>query len=429
MVLTEGERGNMHAAVVEYLSRRCGAEVAEDVARRLAASLGEEQSEAETALERRWATLVRLAERNRELEARLKAAPSAESSVRTALPGQASTGSSAGRLPCSTPAATLTGHRDTLTSVAFCSGDSFLFSGSEDGTVRMWDVDRQELVRVIRGHVGNVSCIAIEPQHERHLATCSDDCTVRIIDLTNFSASSLVGTDVLCACCWLRDGSASSLLTGSRSGELRLWNVAQATVRWSLQLKSSILCISVPPYESTFFAACGKDEAVHFYDATQKKEVQTLRVHDNAVTALSFCGCAMEVMICETLCATEEAKCYGRELKRKMTGGESATPRFILSGSRDKSVALTDLTTGLLVLRFSDHQNWVRGLAVSPDCVHVISVSDDGCCNVYSVSAKRRVKTINAHEHFVTCVGLRRAGPLMVTGSADTTLRIWRFVD
>ena len=412
MVLTDGERAEMHAAVLEYLDQRCGSAAVENVARLLATS-PLVAIESETALERRWATLVRLANRNRELESKLKCTE----------PGRSSASCSQnGRTLCSSPTATLTGHRDTLTSVVFSNVDPLLFSGSEDGSVRVWDSDQFSLVRVLRGHVGNVACICVEPRREQLLASCSDDCTARVIDIATFEVkASLIGDEALCSCCWLGDDEMS-LLTGSRNGELRVWNVSQASVRWSLRIRSAILCIAVPNQSNcSLFAFGGKDEQIHVCDPQQKKEIQILHVHDNAVTCLSFCTQQMENLVCESM--------GGNSLRVKTeTGNSNAfSPRFLVSGSRDKSVVLFDLTAATMLFRFTDHQNWVRGLTCTPDGTMIISVSDDGCCNVYDLSTRRRLKSINAHDHFVTCVNVRRAGSQLATGSADTSVRIWRF--
>jgi WD40 repeat protein len=192
-------------------------------------------------------------------------------------------------------------------------------------------------------------------------------------------------------------------------------------------MPSSIFCIAAPEFDSSVFAAGGKDEVIHCFDASQKKELQTVRVHDNAITALCFGNRDMQLGLLDSFCTSDESKTFSRELKRKINAGELCSPRFVCSGSRDKSTVISDLVVGTVLMRFSDHQNWVRGLAVTPDGAHLVTVSDDGCCNVYNVLGKKRVKSINCHDHFATCVAVRRTGLVMATGSADTTVRVWRF--
>jgi len=74
-------------------------------------------------------------------------------------------------------AATLTGHTNYVNSVAFSPDGKTLASGSDDGTVRLWDVaSRQPVGGPLTGHTGGVSSrlasqIWLRFRHIQHLAT------------------------------------------------------------------------------------------------------------------------------------------------------------------------------------------------------------------------------------------------------------------
>src|SRR4029079_10275970 len=60
-------------------------------------------------------------------------------------------------------------------------GGTRLLSGSQDGTIRLWDVG---IRRPLIGHIGGVSRVAVSP--DGHLiASAGDDGTVRLWDAEN----------------------------------------------------------------------------------------------------------------------------------------------------------------------------------------------------------------------------------------------------
>lgn len=53
------------------------------------------------------------------------------------------------------------------------------------------------------------------------------------------------------------------------------------------------------------------------------------------------------------------------------------------------------------------HDNWVRSLVFHPSGKYLLSVSDDKTLRIWELKTKRCLKTLDAHSHFATCIGLR----------------------
>lgn len=52
------------------------------------------------------------------------------------------------------------------------------------------------------------------------------------------------------------------------------------------------------------------------------------------------------------------------------------------------------------------HDNWVRGVLFHSGGKFILSCADDKTLRVWDFKNKRCMKTLNAHEHFVTSLGM-----------------------
>lgn len=79
--------------------------------------------------------------------------------------------------------ATLKGHKDTITCLAFAPTGKLLASGSKDGAVLLWDVASSKVLATLTGHKDMVTAVAFAPDGKT-LASSSHDPVIRIWDVT-----------------------------------------------------------------------------------------------------------------------------------------------------------------------------------------------------------------------------------------------------
>ena len=60
------------------------------------------------------------------------------------------------------------------TSGCFTTDDRTILCGNEDGSVSCYDVNTGLLTRRLRGHVGRVGCIAVNPKYTQFASACTN---------------------------------------------------------------------------------------------------------------------------------------------------------------------------------------------------------------------------------------------------------------
>ena len=71
-----------------------------------------------------------------------------------------------------------------VNSVAFSPDGKTLASGSEDATIKLWDVASGKELRTLAGHSGCVDSVAFSPDGKT-LASGSDDSTIKLWDVAS----------------------------------------------------------------------------------------------------------------------------------------------------------------------------------------------------------------------------------------------------
>eukprot|EP00611_Tribonema_gayanum_P008761 TRINITY_DN1837_c0_g1_i4.p1 TRINITY_DN1837_c0_g1~~TRINITY_DN1837_c0_g1_i4.p1 ORF type:complete len:304 (+),score=94.12 TRINITY_DN1837_c0_g1_i4:132-1043(+) len=256
MVLTAKQRQDLDAAILEYLCGRgdafatsvsaFAADADLEVPAQLAAGPG--------LLEKKWTSVVRLQRKVLDLEAKLAAMVSEQSSAGGAQRPGREKAAGARLLPRAPAKHLLAGHRSSVTAVAMHPVYSLVASASEDASVRIWDLETGELEKTLKGHTNVVQGLAFSPDGAL-LASCSADVSVKLwncADGTYECTRTLRGHDhTVSAVAWLRAPG------GAGAGE------------------------------GAHLASCGRDQTIRLWDATTGYCVGTLSGHDAWVRSVA----------------------------------------------------------------------------------------------------------------------------------------------
>lgn len=226
----------------------------------------------------------------------------------------------------------LKGHTDWVNSIAVSPDGTWAASGSEDKTVKLWDLETGECRATLEGHTSDVNSIVFTWDGKRILSA-SDDKTVCVWDAeSGHRLTTCEGhTDEVWSVVALPDGRRA--LSGSFDQTLRLWDIHSGQCLKTIQgAKEDIFGIAVNATGDQAVSGHRNGE-LKLWNLETTECLATLSGHTDIVRSVQI------------------------------------TPdgRYAVSGSGDKTVKIWDLATGACVGTLEGHQNIIHSVAISPD--------------------------------------------------------------
>lgn len=269
----------------------------------------------------------------------------------------------------------LSGHQAPVQALAIGPNGYLLISGSQDKTLRIWNLKTGQFLHRLMGHEAAISSLAISP-NGRKLVSGSLDRTLiswnldkRAIADRFFSHS---GSPYSHRCgavytvAYSPDGSI--IASGSEDHSIKLWNQRNGELlyRYCEHLEAVLavqfINVSIINQSSSnvnqhslrnyLFASSSVDGTIKIWQVYQLKSLKTLTGHLDQVSSLFL----------------------------------SPTQPVLVSGSADHTIKLWDLNTGELIKTLTEHSKIVSSLAMSPDGKWLASSSDDGRIYLWDMS-------------------------------------------
>src|ERR1039458_4020071 len=284
----------------------------------------------------------------------------------------------------------LTGHTDSVMTVALAPDSTWLASASWDRSVRTWDAATGQQRATLTGHTDPVTAVAIAPDGT-WLASASWDRSVRTWDpATGQQRATLTGhTGSAMAVAIAPDG--TWLASASRGGSVRIWAPAASRLDTTPRAQTRhIFAVAFAP-DGTWLASGDWDGSVRIWDAATGQQRATLTGHTDPVTAVAI----------------------------------APDSTWLASASLDRSVRIWDPATGQQRATLTGHTSEVTAVAIAPDGTWLASASLDRSVRIWDAATGQQRATLPGHTSAGTAVAIPPDGTWLASASLDRSVRIW----
>jgi len=286
------------------------------------------------------------------------------------------------------PVKVFAGHTNSVRDIVLTRDGQYMFTASDDGIPRMWEVATGKEIRQFIGHPQGVFNLALSPD-ERYLLTSGDDVAVRLWDVATGKEIRQFAHN---ANVWGVDYSPDGqyVLSGGFDGEVWLWTAGTGEkVRNFVGHKGAVLNVAFSP-DGKLIATSGEDLTVKLWEAATGREVRTLTGHSDWPWALTF----------------------------------SPDGRYLATAGWDKTARIWDVATGQELKRFNHTGVIYTVLDFLPDGRNLLTSGETNAAHLWDIEAGEEVQSY-AHPTTVSGVAFPPDGRFIATGSFDKLARLW----
>jgi WD40 repeat protein len=281
---------------------------------------------------------------------------------------------------------TYNGHTKAVRCVKIIENSNKLISGSDDSTIKIWNLDTSKCERTLKGHLDCVGSLLLTKNSK--LISGSFDASIKVWDLKTFKCLNTLKEEFKVIC--LSIISNNQFVSALVDGTINIWDLNSFNRASSFKAHDkSILCVKL--VNDSRLITSSADKTIKVWDLNNKGCIRTLIGHSEAIFSMELNREGILISGCDDhtikMWNIETGQCLntyqqsGRIYSLKMLANNLLAIGY--SGVSD-NLKLIDLNKNQVVKDLVGHNNYVFGLEML-DNGQLISYSGDNTIKMWSL--------------------------------------------
>jgi WD40 repeat protein len=317
---------------------------------------------------------------------------------------------------------TLAGHSSTVTAVCFSPNGRLALSGSDSGGVMLWEVSTGQINRRFKGHSSRIKSVAFSPDGRSALFLSEEGMTIVLRWITSArSEVRTIKTTFGRSLSWgyrysgpvaLSADGRLALSAVAYSHHLKLWKISDGS--WIRTFKDKKSLVVRTPFAATI---SNDDRYVlmrsgPYGEGLVIMETATGRSLDSLVVSLMSKSGNIGSIRAAAISADSRFVLLGNEI------GE-------WDGDKHSLLSLFEISTGRKVQTFDQISRRIHTAIFSPDDRFVLSGNDDATLTLWEVATGRTIRTFKGTAAKIASAAYSPHHRFALCAADDHTLKLW----
>lgn len=254
------------------------------------------------------------------------------------------------------------------------SNSKEILATASNNILKLYSIESQQVIATLEGHTGNIMAVGFQ-KDDKWIYTCSEDKTIRIWDTKTtkkkFECKSSVNTVIL-------HPNQGELISGEEDGTIRIFDLSLEKCVFSKNLSSPIRSISVSPDGNLVLLANNKGE-VHLWKKVDVdlELIKSFQAHNNFILKVLFAPNGKSFVTCSADYTIKLWNLQGELLKEMKEHKRwvwdcsfSSDSLYLVTASSDQTAKLWELSKGDSIKTYKGHGKACVCIALNDQTKH-----------------------------------------------------------